>query len=323
MHFPIQIAALHSTISNLRFTGLTVGSDGRNRCLLSPFGSATGRNQPSNTKFIFGPATWMRGLIRPLPGHGIAYVDFSAQEIAIAAALSGDQRMMDDYASGDPYIGFAKSAGLVPQDATKKTHPQVRESCKITCLGTNYGMSAASLAHRLGIAAAEAKELLRLHRVTYAKFWKWSENVVAGALLGKPLVTVYGWVRRLGHDSTERSIMNWPMQANGAEMLRLACIAATEAKVMVCGPIHDAILIEGSLDSLDDYIEQTCSIMRRAGAAVTGGLEVRTDVSIVRYPDRYSDPRGVDMWNRVTGLLKELEQGNAAAGLAKPAAALI
>jgi DNA polymerase-1 len=63
--------------------------------------------------------------------------------------------------------------------------------------------------------------------------------------------------------------------------------------------------------------------MRRAGAAVTGGLEVRTDVSIVRYPDRYSDPRGVDMWNRVTGLLKELEQGNAAAGLAKPAAALI
>src|SRR5262249_23110308 len=71
---------LRATLANLRLTGLTVGADGRNRCLLSPFGSVTGRNQPSNTKFIFGPAVWMRGLIRPPEGHGLAYVDFSAQE---------------------------------------------------------------------------------------------------------------------------------------------------------------------------------------------------------------------------------------------------
>ena len=38
----------------------------------------TGRNQPSNAKFILGPARWMRGLIRPPEGHGIAYVDFSS-----------------------------------------------------------------------------------------------------------------------------------------------------------------------------------------------------------------------------------------------------
>ena len=29
----------------------------------------------------------LRGLLRPPEGHGIAYIDFSAQEIAIAAAL--------------------------------------------------------------------------------------------------------------------------------------------------------------------------------------------------------------------------------------------
>jgi hypothetical protein len=98
---------LRSTTAKMRLTGLTVGQDGRNRCLLSPFASITGRNQPSNTRFMFGPAVWMRGLIRPPPGLGIAYVDFSAQEIAIAAALSGDERMLEDYISGDPYIGFA------------------------------------------------------------------------------------------------------------------------------------------------------------------------------------------------------------------------
>jgi DNA polymerase I len=53
---------LRATLSGLRLTGLEVGSDGRNRCLLSPFSAVTGRNQPSNTKFIFGPARWLRGL---------------------------------------------------------------------------------------------------------------------------------------------------------------------------------------------------------------------------------------------------------------------
>jgi hypothetical protein len=119
---------LRSTTGKMRFTGLTVGSDGRNRCLLSPFASITGRNQPSNTRFVFGPAVWMRGLIRPPPGYGLAYIDFSAQEIAIAAVLSGDEHVAKDYATGDPHLGFAKAAGLVPQDATKATHPHQSEN---------------------------------------------------------------------------------------------------------------------------------------------------------------------------------------------------
>lgn len=75
-----EMQALHelrATMSGLRLTGLEVGADGRNRCLLSPFRAVTGRNQPSNTKFIFGPARWMRGLIRPSEGWGLAYIDFS------------------------------------------------------------------------------------------------------------------------------------------------------------------------------------------------------------------------------------------------------
>lgn len=59
------IRELRTTISQLRLNDLAVGSDGRNRCLLSAFGSKTGRNQPSNSKFIFGPSAWLRSLIRP------------------------------------------------------------------------------------------------------------------------------------------------------------------------------------------------------------------------------------------------------------------
>ena len=55
---------LRHSLGQLRLNDLAVGSDGRNRTLLSAFRSRTGRNQPSNTRFIFGPSAWLRSLIR-------------------------------------------------------------------------------------------------------------------------------------------------------------------------------------------------------------------------------------------------------------------
>ena len=56
---------LRGALSQMRLSDLAVGDDGRNRCLLSMFRCKTGRNQPSNTRFIFGPSVWLRGLIQP------------------------------------------------------------------------------------------------------------------------------------------------------------------------------------------------------------------------------------------------------------------
>ena len=63
-----------------------------------------GANQPSNSKFVFGPATWLRGLIRPESGMSIAYIDYEQQEFAIGAALSNDPAMTEAYRTGDPYL---------------------------------------------------------------------------------------------------------------------------------------------------------------------------------------------------------------------------
>ena len=124
LKYPIlqPLRELRASLSQIRLTELPVGSDGRNRCLLSPFRSRTGRNQPSNTRFLFGPAVWVRFLMKPKSGWGLAYIDWSQQEFGIAAALSKDVLMMDAYTSGDPYLAFAKQAGAVPEDATKQSH---------------------------------------------------------------------------------------------------------------------------------------------------------------------------------------------------------
>jgi hypothetical protein len=70
--YPAEIGPIRDvrhTLSQLKLNDLAVGRDGRNRCLLSAFRSRTGRNQPSNSAYVFGPSCWLRSLIQPEPGR--------------------------------------------------------------------------------------------------------------------------------------------------------------------------------------------------------------------------------------------------------------
>jgi len=306
-----QIAPLRElrhSLGQMRLNEFKVGVDSRNRTLLSPFRSRTGRNQPSNSKFVFGSSVWLRGLIKPAEGWGIAYIDWSQQEFGIAAALSGDEAMKQAYASGDPYLEFAKLAGAVPADATKKSHPEQRALYKATVLAVQYGMGAESLAARIQQPVIVAKDLLRKHREAFRTFWQWSDGNVDYALLHKQLWTVFGWQIQVEGQPNPRSLANFPMQANGAEMLRIACILMTEAGIRVCAPVHDAVLIEAPLDELDDRVQQAQELMREASRQVLGDFELTTDADIYRYPERYRDEeRGGPFWDRVMSLVSELE----------------
>jgi DNA polymerase I len=296
---------LRQSLSQMRLTELPVGRDGRNRCLLSPFRSKTGRNQPSNSRFIFGPSAWLRGLIKPEPGTGVSYIDWSQQEFGIAAALSKDPKMMEAYLSGDPYLAFAKQAGAVPPDGTKKTHPIQRSLFKACVLAVQYGMGAKSLTARIGEPEIVARDLLNLHRKTYKVFWAWSDGCLDYAMLNSKLWTVFGWTLHIGENPNPRSIRNFLMQANGAEMLRLACCLVTEAGIKICAPVHDAILIEAPLDELDVVVTKTQDLMKEASAVILDGFKLRSDAETYRYPDRYVDERGVEMWELVNQILDE------------------
>jgi hypothetical protein len=301
------IKDLRHTISQLRLNDIAVGADGRNRCLLSPFQSKTGRNQPSNSQFIFGPASWLRSLIKPGPGRAVAYIDWSQQELAIAAALSGDKRMQDAYVSGDFYLNFAKMAKAVPAEATKQSHAAVREQFKVVSLGVLYGLSAHGLARKLDVQPCRGWELLEMHKRTFPTFWNWSDRIEMVGMCLCRLQTVFGWTVHAGKNANPRSMRNFPMQANGAEMLRLACCLATEHGIQVCAPLHDALMVEGSAESITEVVRATQDFMRQASKLVLPGFPLRTDVKIVSYPDRYIDERGRRMWELITGMLNALD----------------
>jgi len=303
-----QVQPLHElrkTLSEFKLNKLSVGQDARNRTLLSPFAAKTGRNQPSTAKFIFGPAKWVRGLIKPEMGMSLAYCDWSSQEIAIAAALSGDELLWKAYESGDPYIAFAIQAGLAPPEATKESHKDIRNRCKSVVLGTNYGMSAYGVAQAAKIHVLEAKSLLQKHRETYKKFWSWADNNKETGLLGLKLQTDFGWsIKVEGGIVKANTFLNWPMQANGAEMMRIACVLAVERGLQLCAPIHDALLIESSNDQIDADVTKLKECMSEASEGVLGtGKICRVDAEIVKYPDRYMDEQGQEMWDKIMMLL--------------------
>jgi hypothetical protein len=299
------IRELRVALSQMRLSELPVGSDGRNRCLLSAFRSRTGRNQPSNNKFIFGPAVWLRGLIKPESGYALAYVDWSQQEFGIAASLSDDPLMKEAYLSGDPYLSFAKQAGAVPDDATKQTHKSEREQFKACVLAVQYGMGAEALAQRINQPVIRARELLRIHKQTYKVFWSWSDSAVYHAMLHGKLWTTFGWTIHTNQYPNPRFLRNFLMQANGAEMLRLACINLTKAGIRICAPVHDAVLIEAPVNKFSKVIKQTKRIMADSSASILDGFKLRSDVDEVIYPERYQDERGKTMWVTVMELLAE------------------
>lgn len=302
----LPMKELRTTLSQTRIGDLPVGPDGRNRTLLSPFSSRTGRNQPKSSKLIFGPAKWMRGLIRPEQGKALAYLDYEQQEFGIAAALSSDSKMRTAYRTGDPYLSFAKQAGAVPTDATQESHPRQRELFKSCALGVQYGMGIDSLAAKTRQSIAHARQLYDLHRETYPNYWAWSQGVQDSGVLNGGLEAAFGWQVKVEGTPNGRFLRNFPLQANGAEMLRLACILASEAEVKLCAPVHDALLIEADDDLIDEHVQRCKEAMTRASEIVLLGFQLRVEHHVIRFPEHFPVGNGQAVWDEVNRLLGEL-----------------
>jgi DNA polymerase I len=153
-----------------------------------------------------------------------------------------------------------------------------------------------------------------MHKETYRVFWTWAEANVNNCLLGLPLETVFGWrihfPPNCGEVINDRSILNWPMQAHGAEMMRLAVSMATEEGLIICAPVHDALLLEAPVDEIEVQASRLVQIMGDASELVLGpGKRCRSDIKITKSPDRYVDDKDDGtFFARVLQLLQEAEE---------------
>ena len=175
-------------IDALKNLKLEIGSDGRNRFWFNPFGTKTGRNNPSTNRALFGLPHTMRSLMKPPPGMAIAQVDYGNQEAGIAAFLSGDSVAIADYLSGDLYRKFAADAlGIL------KPTEQQRQVYKAVVLGRIYGKGVVSLARDLGISRSQAQHIMDQMTARYSVLAAWLERVTTKAAHCIP-ITLHSWL---------------------------------------------------------------------------------------------------------------------------------
>jgi len=299
------------TLAKLRLNVLAVGTDGRNRCLLGPYGTKTARNAPSTTGFVFGPAKWLRFMIAPPPGRVLVHRDYRQQEIRIAAVLSGDSELLAACERGDVYLGVAGQLGFVHESMSADELENVRALFKSVVLGISYGLGARSLALRTGLMRFQAYEILNRLRAQFHKYEEFARSTVDHAGLNLEIGTQFGWVMQCPSGINPRTVRNFPVQSSASEILHVACVLAERRGIQIIAPIHDALLAEGPADQAEELSAALDRVMRDASAVVLRGYELPTDQQIVRFGEHYFDKRGKKMWETVEQSVARLERRRA------------
>ena len=275
---------IYKQIKSLKaYTKLTVFNpcaDGKLRCSWNMFGTETGRCTPSTNANIFGGAKWQRSLIRPGLGYVMYYLDYEQQELAIQGYLSGDKKLIEAYNSGDGYLQSAKWLNLVPENATKKTHPEEREIVKVLFLAQGYGAGPGYVSGQVRCSILYAQHLLRMFRRLFSTYNDWIKKVLKKVAITGKITTNLGWQRysngtfKINKDGQLKSIrntlLNFPAQGNGSDILRQAIIKLHEAGYVVNAPVHDALLISIPRGNHKKEVKLAQSIMEQSAEFVIG-----------------------------------------------------
>ena len=255
-------------------------ADGKLRCSWNMFGTETGRCTPSTNANIFGGAKWQRCLIKPRFGYVMYYLDYEQQELAIQGYLSGDKKLIEAYKSGDGYLQSAKWLNLVPDYATKDSHEDEREIVKVLFLAQGYGAGPGYVAGQVKCSLLYAKHLLRMFKNLYKTYNAWISKVLRKVAITNKITTNLGWQRysngtfKINKEGQLKSIrntlLNFPAQGNGSDILRQAIIKLHEAGFLINAPVHDALLISIPRGNEDKEVKIAQRIMEESAEFVIG-----------------------------------------------------
>jgi len=144
----------------------------------------------------------------------------------------------------------------------------------------------------------------------------WLERIQIKVAHAMPIVCLLGWsLAATGRPGEERTFLNFPMQANSAELMRLIIVRASHLPLIGCA--HDSFLVEDAIDRIEQTVAELREIIRKASRDLLGGFELRADYDptkdCARYPDRFVDEReredGMRRWNRLMALIEEDDHG--------------
>jgi hypothetical protein len=78
--------------------------------------------------------------------------------------------------------------------------------------------------------------------------------------------------------------------------------------IAICEIVHDAVLIEDDVESLDKTVEVAKECWREAGRDIVN-FDLDADAKVFKFPHQYEDEDGEPMWRVLMDLLIQAEDG--------------
>jgi DNA polymerase I-like protein with 3'-5' exonuclease and polymerase domains len=276
--------------------------DGRHYPGMIPCAQSTGRSSAKNS--IFGGPKCLRWLVVPSDGGVLVVVDMVAEESGIAAHQSSDGGMTSDYMTRDVHMAAAIRAGAAPEGARKEDGEEmeaVRKVYKVCNLGTLYGQTPYGMAAQAGIHPAKADRVLRQHKRMFPDFWAWADAYTTRAFADGICYTAGGWPRKVGRMDRPRSVVNFPIQGAGADLLRLATVYLTRLGAPLLTTVHDSFIFEVPTERLSWLHEVVDYCLGRAVNQLLPGSPLRWKWE--EYGECYKDGDGKKHWELVDSVL--------------------
>ena len=281
--------------------------------------AVTGRNGlRQSSGYLLNFPKWIRKVIKPHPGMAFVGFDWSQQEIAIGAAVSGDASLLKAYNSGDIYLELGKMSGRIPKDGKKEDYAVERQMFKALQLGLAYGKGKPSLTRDIsvitrGTMSEEASEELASaifdwHQTEFHRYWSWNKEFVNMAYVRGFCDSIDGFRKWVDSLTPQTQLKNFPCQANGAYMLREAVkMVYKEWKDGNIPPLlcsqHDALYF--NVEEIDaERVEKIVKGIMEQASVNTIGVMVRVDSNVYTndnpyVPDGYNKTHE-DLWEMAT-----------------------
>ena len=220
------------------------------------------------------------------PGKSFVSADYAQFELRLAAALSGDQQLIDDFNSGlDIHTKTASDAFNIPMELVTKNQ---RRAAKVINFGVLYGMSAKGLADVADMSFKEAKAFIENYFELRAPIREYLDKTLEQGRTRGYVETYYGRRRPtpdlaapnfLVRSAAERAAANMPIQGTEADLMKRAMIEVDKAlpdgaKLIL--QIHDSLIIECD----DNQVDKISTILREKMEQVEPKLQVKLAVDV-------------------------------------------
>lgn len=219
-------------------------------------------------------------------GKTFISADYSQFELRLAAVLSGDKKLIENFNSGvDIHTKTASEVFGIPMEEVTKNQ---RRAAKVINFGVMYGMSPKGLSDAAGMSFYEAKHFIDDYFKVRSPIKDYLDGVLEQAQTKGYVETYYGR-RRPTPDvkssnfvvrmAAERAAQNMPIQGTEADLMKRVMVKLD--KMLPDGAqmilqIHDSIIIECD----DTLVESVSEMLQKEMESVAPELPIKLAVEV-------------------------------------------